>query len=251
MLTGEGLAEYAKSRLGIPYFSGAKMTVLPEGQMARLSALYPKTVTKAYIEKARDNGLVGRVCTDCSGLIGAYRGKQIGSYQLYQTAKKRMPVVEWPLWAVGVVVWRSGHVGVYIGTVNGVPMVVEAKGIDYGVVLTRLDANWTYGLTFDDMSYNYNIKADGKAKQPNPYKEPTRIIKRFSRGEDVKWVQHELREAGFDRPFTYEGKTYGAVVVDGVAGKITDAAIRAYQQSCKITVDGKVGKITRGYLIEN
>ncbi len=40
----------------------------------------------------------------------------------------------------GVMVWRDGHVGIYIGNDE----VIESRGVEYGVVRTRLsDRNWT------------------------------------------------------------------------------------------------------------
>ena len=137
----------------------------------------------------------------------------------------------------------------YIGMEDGVPMCVEAKGIDYGVIKSRVSAtNWQYGLTFSDMEYNYDVAVFGVSKKRNPYVEPTHLLQKGMKGNDVKWLQWELRESGFDRPFEFKGKSYGAVLIDGDFGKITDAAARAFQASCKIAIDGKVGSITRTWL---
>ena len=252
MKTGIGMAEYAIGKIGTPYFYGAKMNVLTQGIMDQMHSLYPNVVSNAYINKAKKRGQVGKVNTDCSGLPGAYREKQIGSAQLYQTAYTRLPITSVRDFAPGVILWKSGHVGVYIGIENGVPMCVEAKGIDYGVVKTKVSAtNWQCGLTFSDIDYTYDTKVPGTYKGANPYKEPSKTVQKGSKGEDVKWVQWELREAGYDRAFTYGGRMYEAVLIDGDAGPVTDAAIRAYQASCKITVDGKAGPVTRTKLKEN
>ena len=252
MLKGEDFVLYAKGKLGTPYFYGAKLCILTKAYMSKMHSLYPKTVTLTYMAKAEKNGQLGKVNTDCSGLIGGFRKKQIGSSQLYQTAKKRLPIADIKNFAPGVVLWKSGHVGIYIGKEKGVPMCIEAKGIDYGVVKTKVSStNWQYGLTFDDIDYTYKVEVEGTSKLPNPYKEPTELIRKGSKGEGVKWVQFELIEAGYDKEFTYHKKTYSGVTVDGDAGKITDAAIRAYQGSCKVTVDGIVGKVTRDLLKAN
>ena len=206
-------------------------------------------VTAKYMNKAVKQNQLLKINTDCSGLIGAYREKHLGSAQLYSTAYKRMPISEIKNFAPGVVLWKSGHVGVYIGMENGVPMCVEAKGIDYGVIKSRVSAtNWNCGLTFSDMEYTYETTVSGITKQTNPFTEPTCLLQKGMKGNDVKWLQFELREAGYDRSFVYKGKTYGAVLIDGDFGKITDAAVRSYQASCKIEVDGKVGSITRMWL---
>lgn len=250
MLTGNGLAEYARVHLGTPYFYGAKIPegALTEKKMSTMHAMYPKVVTSAYMTKARSRGQVGKVNVDCSGLIAGYRQLNIGSYQLYQTAYTRMPIAKINDFAVGTVLWKSGHVGVYIGKVNGVPMCIEAKGINYGTVQTKVSSTkWVYGLTFKDMTYTYETKVPGTRKGTNPYTEPTmtvtskaqarkKNIKVFlSTGEGVKWVQWELMEAGL----------LTEADIDGICGSKTVAAIIAYQKSCKITADGLAGKTTR------
>lgn len=249
MKTGKDLAEYAASKIGVPYFYGCKMSLLTSDFADRMHKTYPKVVTSTYIAKARKKKQFLTINTDCSGLPGAFRGKQLGSAQLYATAYTRMPISNIKDFAPGVILWKSGHVGVYIGMENGIPMCVEAKGIDYGVIKSRVaSTNWQCGLTFSDLDYTYDKTVAGTWKGTNPYVEPSAIIQKGSKGSGVKWLQWELREAGYDRVFSYGGRMYGAVVVDGDAGKITDAAIRAFQASCKIKVDGKVGEITRAFL---
>lgn len=230
MKTGKALAEYAIKKKGTPYFYGSKMTKLTESFMSAMHRSYPNVVTSNYMAKARSKHQVGKVNVDCSGLIGAYRGIQIGSAQLYSSAKKRMPISDVNHFAVGTVLWKPGHVGVYIG--NG--KCVEAKGIDYGTIESRVsDTNWRYGLTFSDMTYSYSKKISGTSKGKNPYKESVRTLKKGSTGDDVRWTQWELKEAGYD------------IAIDGVFGPATEKAVKSFQKSCKITVDGIVGKSTR------
>lgn len=253
MKTGSGMVEYARNRLGTPYFYGAKIPEggLTEKKMSTMHTMYPKVVTNSYIAKARRKGQVGKVNVDCSGLIAGYRQLNIGSYQLYQTAYTRMPIAKINDFAVGTVLWKSGHVGVYIGKVNGVPMCIEAKGINYGTVMSKVSATkWVYGLTFKNMDYTYDVKVPGTWKGTNPYTEPTmtvtskaqarkKNIKVFlSTGDGVKWIQWELMEAGL----------LTEADIDGICGSKTVAAILKYQKSCKIPADGLAGKTTRKYL---
>jgi len=232
-LTGKGLADYAISKKGTPYFYGAKMQLLTEAFMAQMNKSYPSVVSSSYIAKARTRGQVGKTNTDCSGLISAYTGEVLGSAQLYSQAYARLPISSWKDWAVGVVVWRSGHVGVYIG--NG--KVVEAKGIDYGTVESDITkGTWKYGLTFSWMEYVYDNVVVTTYRKNNPYTEPKANLKKGATGNGVKWLQWELNEAGFE------------LEIDGDFGKLTLAAVKAFQKSAKLVVDGIVGKLTRAAL---
>ena len=235
MLKGNDLANYAISKLGTPYFYGAKMETLTRDKMNRLHVLYPNIVTVSYMLIAEQQGQVGKINTDCSGVIGAFRGKQIGSSQLYSSAHKRLPISQVNDFARGTVLWKQGHVGVYIG--DG--MCVEAKGIRYGTVKTPVkNTKWLYGLTYGDMEYDYTTKVIGSKRVKNPFAEPTMLLRHGSRGEGVMWLQYELNEAGF------------GLTVDGIFGDKTLAALLAFQQSCKIEVDGICGKETRNSLKE-
>ena len=82
----------------------------------------------------------------------------------------------------------------------------------------------------------------------NPYTEPERLLyyKRLAmmKGNDVKWAQYELVRKGFMPSVNAKGKTN----IDGYFGKTTSDAVKAFQKSVGITVDGKVGAVTRAYL---
>lgn len=237
MKTGKELVKYAKGKVGTPYFYGSKMAELTESFMAQMNRLYPSMVTANYMQKARAKGIVGKICVDCSGLIYAYTGKNLGSSQLYQQAYTRLKTADYSKWADGVVVWRKGHVGIFFKDGNQ-GKVIEAKGIDYGTVISQFKpSQWTYGLTFSWMQYTYeNAIMDKTWKGENPYKEPNTVIKYGMVTQGVKWVQWELVEAGYD------------IKIDGDFGMKTERAVKDFQESCKIEVDGIVGNITRQFL---
>lgn len=75
-------------------------------------------------------------------------------------------------------------------------------------------------------------------KEENPFKEPTKVVKKGANGESVKWVQWELKQWG------------ASLKVDGAFGDITDRAVRAFQTAFGLDVDGEVGKVTRGKMKE-
>lgn len=232
--TGKGLVKFVKSKLGTPYVYGAKAEngKLTLSHLNFLRRAYPNVVTASYYNQAKK--YVGRVCCDCSSLANSwYCGTkyQYGTAQLFQKAKKRMSIKNWKKFPLGTIVYKEGHVGVYIG--NG--KVIEAKGINYGTVKTNItDTNWQYGLLMPWIDYSTGIKKSTKAKKKNPYNKPTKTLKRGSKGEGVKWVQFELNEAGYTK-----------VTIDGKYGISTENAVKKFQRSCKMKQTGKVGSKTR------
>ena len=69
----------------------------------------------------------------------------------------------------------------------------------------------------------------------NPYREPKGIVRKGSHGNDVRWVQYELNKRG------------AGLIVDGICGEKTEAAIREFQLkhvTDGLVVDGIAGNKT-------
>ena len=77
---------------------------------------------------------------------------------------------------------------------------------------------------------------EGKSTSPKSgYPVPSRMLRKGSRGDDVRWLQHRLNEKGA-KP---------KLVVDGVFGRITQRQVRRYQSKrWTLLVDGVVGPNT-------
>lgn len=243
-LTGSDLTEYAKSKVGTPYFYGCNMEMLTTSKAITLSKLYFTVVTPNYLAKAIAKDQINKINTDDSGLIAGYTKKNLSSSQLYSTAYMRLLIETYDNWADGVIVWRKGHVGVFYHNINGEPIVVEAKDINYGTVYSKFNPNnWTCGLTFEWMKYSYDKSASDGAtyKGQNPYKEPTVILRLGSKGEGVKWLQYELTESGFDL------SKHGGI--DGEFGPFTLKCVEEFQEISKLEVDGEVGLKTKYSLL--
>ena len=73
----------------------------------------------------------------------------------------------------------------------------------------------------------------------NPYKMTTKILKKCSKGEGVKWVQFQLISKGYALP------KYG---IDGDYGEETAHAVKKFQYANNLTPDSIVGKNTRNAL---
>lgn len=140
-----GLAAYATAQLGRPYWFGCfGQTASPALLVAKRSQ-YPRQYTASDFPRQ-----YGKRVHDCVGLIKGYMwsdgpdGKpsyasngfpDISANTLLSRCVERGDIKTIPE-VVGVCVFMSGHVGVYIG--GG--YVIEARGHAYGVVKTRLAA---------------------------------------------------------------------------------------------------------------
>lgn len=123
---------------------------------------YPDGVGK-YADFIRANWL-GRHTADCVGLIkgygwlstdtmtidyGTHGMPDIGANEMYFNATRKGTIEAMPD-TPGLAVWKSGHIGVYIG--NG--EVIEAMGTKYGVVKTQLEGRgWTHWLEIPYINY--------------------------------------------------------------------------------------------------
>lgn len=135
--TNLSLVDYAISRLGTGYVFGTYGQVLTESLLEAKQNQYPLKVLP-HLSYIQDNWL-GKPAQDCCGLIkGHYwtddQGEivyeldglpDVSANGLYDAALAKGPIAALPE-IKGVIVWKSGHVGVYIG--NGV--VIEARGWD-------------------------------------------------------------------------------------------------------------------------
>ncbi len=148
MKTRSGLVEHCKRKLGTPYVFGAKGEILTQAVLDRLAWENPGTYTSAY--KAKAAKYIGRRCLDCSGLISDYTGRIRGSYNYHDTAVERVSIGHLNESMIGWALWKPGHIGVYIG--DG--WCIEAKGINYGTIRSKVSATpWQKVLKLCDIDY--------------------------------------------------------------------------------------------------
>lgn len=150
MKTNNGLVEYAKAQLGLPYWYGTFGNTATADLYAYKRNQYPQyykswnDFPKQYGKRVHDCvGLIkGYLWSDTSTAKPAYNSKQdVSANGMLSVCTEKSGIFSMPDMP-GVLVFMKGHVGVYIG--NG--EVIEARGHEYGVVKTKLKSrpwvNW-------------------------------------------------------------------------------------------------------------
>lgn len=194
--TNLGLVEHCHAKLGTHYLYGAKGQKVTASEVRMWAKSYPKYYGQDKLIKALK--WAGERATDCSGLISWYTGKLRSSSSYMAYATESGPVSEIPE-IMGLLVWKQGHIGVYIG--GG--MVIEAKGFDYGVVKTDIRYTaWTKWLKCPDIEYTEYA--------------PVAPITPGSSKAEIRWLQWKLNCNG------------AHLVMDGVYGAKTAQAVLDY-----------------------
>lgn len=148
---------------GWGYVWGTFGQTLTESLLESKIRQYPDGVG-SYEDVIRSKWLGGRTA-DCIGLIKGYGWldtdsmtirygtngmPDIGADAMYRNASVKGTIGTIPE-TPGLAVWKSGHIGVYIGDGE----VIEAMGTNYGVVKTQLaDRNWTAWLEIPYIQYD-------------------------------------------------------------------------------------------------
>lgn len=221
---------------GYGYVYGAKGQMYSKAEAERMAKSGSKSESY-YLSTCKR--WFGHHVVDCSGLVYLALGKKnMRRADGYMESCKVQGSIKTIPEKVGLIVWKSGHIGIYIG--NG--KVVESRGVAYGVVITNVkDRPWTKWGELPDIDYSQ--PAPKPAPKPTYYFTLKRALywmtKKLGRtasnmhGEDVRAVQNRLNYLGFN-----------CGTADASYGQKTYDAVRSFQKSKKLTVDGVVGKNT-------
>lgn len=166
-MTNIQLAEFCRKTLDVPtmYLWGTYGRVITKSLLDSKVKQYPNrySATRQAFIKKRIDGLT-RGC-DCVGLIKwamwtqgnmdktpAYSSKTDRNCSgLYKAATEKGPIAVMPE-QEGIVVYKEGHVGVYIGKGEVVECTLGIRGD--GCVKTKLqDAGWTHWLRVPEIEY--------------------------------------------------------------------------------------------------
>lgn len=160
------LVAFVIQLLGLGYIFGEYFArIITEEIIQAKAKQYPRQYTPKYVRRSRK--WIGKLAGDCSGLIKAFfmtgpDGKiaysaafDRNSTSLMRSCPINGPITSIPLDRPGLLVFAPGHVGVYIG--DG--WVVEARGVDYGVVKTRLSERpWQSWGELEDLDYSEPVE---------------------------------------------------------------------------------------------
>lgn len=160
--TNIGLVEHAKATLGTNYVYGMKNTIMTQANYTYLFNTYGSSNVWES-----DKSKVGTVCVDCSGLISSYTEFPRNSAGYKSSAAVVHDISTIDDAPIGAAVWRSGHIGVYIGGGE----IIEARGSAYGVVQTPVvERDFTHWFYLTDIIYteeeyeveNITVSVDNK-----------------------------------------------------------------------------------------
>ncbi len=139
MKNNKALVSYVKSKLGALYWYGTFGQKASPALYRTKKLQYPSQYLWLYT-----SAMTGKQCFDCIGLIKSYlwtlgdkivycQSQDLSANAFFKTCTKTGKIKDIPD-VPGLLVWRDGHIGVYIG--GG--YVIEARGHKYGVVKTKL-----------------------------------------------------------------------------------------------------------------
>ena len=244
MLTNLQLVKYCKEiyRAGYVYWYGTVGYKCDKALYNRKKKQYP-----AHYTASRESGYMrdianGSWCADCVGMIKSFfwSGGKIKAEGKYKSnncpdtsangmialcketgAIKTMPNIP------GLVVWKTGHIGVYIGGGE----VIEMNGFANDCLWRKTSANkWTKWGKLPESMLTYVTDGDVKVG----YDLGERTLRKDMEGDDVKKLQKILLEL-------FPGKVLKKYGADGDYGNETVTAVKLFQKTYGLTQDGIYG----------
>lgn len=217
---------------------------LPRNHRMTYSAAWCATFVSAVAIECGLTEIIPVEC-GCSLMIGLY--KKLGRWREDENYIPKAGDIIFYDWDDGkdfAVTDNSGspeHVGIVVSVSGGVVTVVEGnKGRAVGVRYVRVNGRYIRGFGLPDYAKlaTPEVKPAPKPSVKKcPYAEPTKDLRRGSKGNGVKWVQWYLNHAAGEK-----------LKVDGDFGVLTKAAVLRFQKKQKLTRDGIVGPKTRAAL---
>ena len=184
MKNNSELVSYCRKLLdqGARYWFGCFGQVASESLRSTKAKQYPSHYKSSRNKQYEKDIKEKRIVTDCSGMIKGFMmlrdngqivytpSLDLGANGYYNKATEKGKIKNMPD-IPGLAVWKSGHIGVYVG--NG--KVIEARGFDYGVQEYNLsDRPFTHWLKVPGLEYITSpcFPSDKPVPAPEPDPEP-------------------------------------------------------------------------------
>lgn len=259
MFKASQLVEFVMKMVGQAYWYGTCVYACTSSLLSRKSQQYPAHYGSSRTFTYKKHIASRMVCADCSGLIKGFfwtnGGQGVINYLnggsefknnygsngfpdkgansmlswLKSEGCKHGKIATLPE-VPGVLLFKSGHVGVYVG--NG--YAVEAEGFAYGVVKTKVSkrpwTEWAY-LPASLLDYDGNETDVPVETLKLGDRLPLKRTSPMMEGDDVRELQTRLNGLG-----------YNCGTIDGQFGKNTEAGVKAFQRAAQIEIDGEFGK---------
>ena len=255
MLTNLQLVEYCKQmyRAEYVYWYGTVGYKCSKPLYDRKKKQYP-----AHYTPSRESGYMrdisnGSWCADCVGMIKSFfwSGGKIKTEGKYASnncpdtsangmirlcsetgAIKTIPDIP------GLVVWKDGHIGVYIGGGE----VIEMNGFAKDCLWRKTSANnWSKWGKLPSTMIEYIT--GNSANKVTEYELGSRTLRKDMEGPDVKKLQEILMKL-------FPGKVLTKYGADGEFGNETVAAVKKFQTVYGFTADGIYGTKTHKKMLD-
>ena len=197
---------------GAPYVYGAKQNkqfniFYDKNKIKKLKKQYPNMVWKSDLNKKG-------CCCDCSGFVDYQFQKGYSSKALYLKANSRLVIrvngvlnksVKYI--PIGSVLYKQGHVGIFIGWKKRTPYYIAEDGSQYNCRINKLKDSEFYLALTNIEGYDINYFRPRKVKikkRCNAYKEPNKkFIKRKYRKGKKLWIVGFSGEYYLARYYSY------------------------------------------------
>ena len=217
---------------------------LPRNHRMTYSAAWCATFVSAIAIECGLTDIMPVEC-GCSLMIGLY--KKLGRWREDENYIPKVGDIIFYDWQDGADYAATNntgspeHVGIVTAAADGIISVIEGNKAD-AVAFRSIAVNGRYIRGFGLPDYASKATPEVKpAPKPSvkkcPYAEPTKDLRRGSKGNGVKWVQWYLNHAAGEK-----------LKVDGDFGILTRATVLRFQKKQKLTQDGIVGAKTRAAL---
>jgi len=211
--------------------------------MQKTGILASLTAAQAFIESSKGNSGLTTKANNLFGIKGEYNGQSVTmlttEYINGIPQKVNAKFRKYPTWQESI----SDHSKLFLRSSRYANLrgCKDYKTACINVQKDEYATSPTYANTLIKTIETYKLYTwDGvqPVQSPigNPYIEPSKNLKKGSRGYDVCWLQYALTQKGY------------SLTVDGIFGAKTDEAVRAFQADHGLAVDGIVGPLTRAKL---